>query len=115
MGAVNVIWQGDANAIALLCLGHAASPPFVVNVTGSEVLSVREAAMRLGTLLGREAIVTGTEAPDALLSDASRARALFGEPSVPTDRLIEWVAEWIGRGGRVLAKPTKFEVRDGRF
>ena len=115
MGAVNVIWQGDANAVALRCLAHASTPPFVINVTGAEALSVREVAARFGVLLGREPIVTGTEAPDALLSDASRARALFGEPTVPTDRLIEWVAEWVGRGGRTLAKPTKFEVRDGRF
>ena len=115
MGAVNVIWQGDANAIALQCLREAASPAFVVNVTGPETLSVRELAERLGELLGREPRFTGTEAPDALLSDASRSRELFGEPSVPTDQLIEWVAGWIGRGGRTLSKPTKFEVRDGRF
>ena len=39
MGYVNVIWQGDANRIALECLPHAATPPFVVNVTGGETLS----------------------------------------------------------------------------
>lgn len=115
MGAVNVIWQGDANAIALQCLREAASPPFVVNVTGPEALSVRELAERLGELLGRAPRFIGAEAPDALLSNASRARELFGGPTVSTSQLIEWVADWIGRGGRTLAKPTKFEVRDGRF
>ena len=115
MGAVNVIWQGDANAIALQCLGRAASPPFIINVTGAETLAVRDLATRLGELLGREPRFTGTEAPDALLSDASRSRELFGAPAVPTDLLIEWVAGWIGDGGRTLAKPTRFEVRDGRF
>src|SRR5689334_24518340 len=34
MGYVNVIWQGDANRIALECLALTSSPPFVVNVTG---------------------------------------------------------------------------------
>ena len=34
MGYVNVIWQGDANAMALRALAHAASPPLVVNVAG---------------------------------------------------------------------------------
>jgi hypothetical protein len=24
-------------------------------------------------------------------------------------------ADWVARGGRALGKPTKFEVRDGRF
>jgi hypothetical protein len=25
------------------------------------------------------------------------------------------VADWVQQGGRALGKPTKFEVRDGRF
>lgn len=115
MGYVNVIWQGDANAQAIRSLELAASPPFVVNVTGPDRLSVREAAARLATLLGVSARFEGTEAPDALLSDTTRAQSLFGVPVVPTDTLIEWVAAWVGRGGTRLGKPTKFEVRDGRY
>jgi nucleoside-diphosphate-sugar epimerase len=115
MGSVNVIWQGDANAQALCCLAHAASPPFVINVTGPETLSIREVAARFGALLGRTPVLEGTEAEEALLSDASRARELFGPPTVPADVLIEWVGEWIARDGRTLARPTRFEVRDGRF
>lgn len=115
MGWVNVIWQGDANAQAIRSLGHAASPPFVVNVTGPERLSVRDAATRLGELLGVPPRFEGTEAPDALLSDTTLAQSLFGPPTVSTDTLLEWVASWVGRGGTRLAKPTKFEVRDGRF
>jgi nucleoside-diphosphate-sugar epimerase len=115
MGSVNVIWQGDASAQALCCLAQASSPPFVVNVTGPETLSIRAVATRFGELLGRAPVFGGTEAPDALLSDASRASALFGAPTVDADTLIDWVADWIARDGRTLAKPTKFEVRDGRF
>ena len=48
MGYVNVIWQGDANAMALCALAHAASPPLVVNVAGAEELSVREASRVAG-------------------------------------------------------------------
>ena len=45
MGYVNVIWQGDANAQAIARSARcAASPPFVVNVTGPETLSVRDVA-----------------------------------------------------------------------
>jgi len=29
--------------------------------------------------------------------------------------VVEWVAEWIRRGGESLDKPTHFEARDGRF
>jgi hypothetical protein len=115
MGYVNVIWQGDANAQAIRALTMAASPPFPINVTGPERLSVRETAVRLGQLLGVTPRFTGREAPDALLSDTSRAQSLFGRPTVSTDLLIEWVASWVAGGGTRLGKATKFEVRDGRF
>ncbi|HEU4642928.1 MAG TPA: NAD(P)-dependent oxidoreductase [Gemmatimonadaceae bacterium] len=115
MGWVNVIWQGDANARALQCLAHAASPPFVVNVTGRDTLSIRAAAQRFGEMFGRPAAITGEEAPDALLSDATRSMELFGPPTVSTGQLIAWVADWIQRGGTTLDRPTHYEVRTGQF
>ena len=49
MGHANVIWQGDANDWALRCLARASAPPFIVNVTGRETLSIRAiAASRVG-------------------------------------------------------------------
>jgi nucleoside-diphosphate-sugar epimerase len=115
MGHFNTIWQGDANAMALRAFDHVASPPWVVNVTGPEVLSVREVCERFGRQLGREVRFTGKEAETALLSDASRGLELFGPLRVTTDRLIDWVADWVSRGGRSLGKPTHFQARDGRF
>ncbi|HVE77800.1 MAG TPA: NAD-dependent epimerase/dehydratase family protein [Gemmatimonadaceae bacterium] len=113
MAWANVIWQGDANAWTLRALALAAAPPAVLNVSGP-ALRIRDAAERLATLLGREARIVGAEAPDALLTDARRAAALFGPPAVPTETLLAWVAAWV-RGGRSSGAPTKFEVRDGRF
>ena len=72
MGYFNVIWQGDANAMALAALAHAASPPFVVNIAGPEELRVRETCSELARLLGVEVSFTGTEAADALLSNGAR-------------------------------------------
>ncbi len=46
MGAVNVIWQDDANSVVLRSLALAAAPPFVLNVTGRGVLRVRDLAAR---------------------------------------------------------------------
>jgi nucleoside-diphosphate-sugar epimerase len=115
MGWVNVIWQGDATAQAIRALTTAASPPVAINVTGPDRLSVREAAERLGHLLGTTPVLEGAESPDALLSDTTFAQSLFGPPTISTDVLIEWVASWVARGGTRLGKPTKFEVRDGRF
>ena len=115
MGFVNVIWQGDANAQSIRALTSAGSPPVAINVTGPDRLSVREAAQRLGDLLGATPILEGAEAPDALLSDTTFAQSLFGPPTISTDVLLQWVASWVAHGGTRLGKPTKFEVRDGRF
>lgn len=115
MGHVNVIWQGDANAQAIQLLTHAAVPPLVMNVTGPETLSVRDVAMELARVLGREPLFTGSEASDALLSNTSLAQSLFGMPAVSAQRLVSWVGEWVRRGGPVLGRPTKFDEREGNF
>jgi nucleoside-diphosphate-sugar epimerase len=112
---VNVIWQGDANAQALQCFARADVPPFAVNVTGPELLAVADVARRFGTLLRRPPRLVGLAAPDALLSDTTLAQRLFGPPTVPAATLIQWVATWLRGGGPTLGKPTKFEVRDGRY
>ena len=57
MGYVNVIWQGDANRIALECLARAASPPFVVNVTGARDASRARARRALRRALGNDAAI----------------------------------------------------------
>jgi nucleoside-diphosphate-sugar epimerase len=115
MGSVNLIWQRDANAIALRLLAHTAVPPIVLNVTGSGTLSVRSLTKALAARLGVEPVFTGTETPTALLSNASRAHALFGGPTVEIETLVAWTAEWVRRGGASLDSPTHFEEREGRF
>ena len=115
MGHANVIWQGDANAQALRALKHCASPPLPINVTGPEVVSIRNLAHQFAACFGKEAVITGQEAPDALLSNASRAASLFGYPLVPLGHLIDWTADWIARDMPNINKPTHFEVRDGNF
>lgn len=115
MGHVNVIWQGDANRIAIESLPLAASPPFVVNVTGPETLSVRDLATRFGQRLGREPQFSGTEGADALLSNTALMRDKFAAPIVSIDQMIEYVAAAIEQKLPTLGKPTHFETRDGRF
>jgi len=115
MGHVNVIWQGDANSIALRSFALCQSPPAVLNVTGPETVAVRWIARRFGERFGVEPKIEGTESETALLSNAARCHRLFGYPSVTVEQMIEWVAEWIGMGGATLSKPTHFETRDGRF
>lgn len=115
MGYANVIWQTDANAIALSLLEHADSPAAIFNIAGPEVFRVRDICERLGQLLDRRPGITGTEAPDALLSQGRKASSLVGFPSVNLDQIMKWTAEWVKRDGATLGKPTHFEVRNGKF
>ena len=115
MGYANVIWQGDANRIVLECLPHASSPAFIVNVTGSQVLSVRTIAEWFGARFEKPVRFAGSENADALLSNTDRMRSCFAPPEVALEQMLEWVADWVEHGGPVLGKPTRFEARDGRF
>jgi nucleoside-diphosphate-sugar epimerase len=114
MGHVNVIWQHDANSVALRALARCASPPFVVNVTGP-AQSVHDLAERLGTRLGVKPRFEGTEQETALLSDAALCRELFGPPDMTVGAMIERVADWVKAGGGSLGKPTHFQQREGEF
>lgn len=115
MSWFNTIWQGDANAMALRCFDHVRVPPRVVNLTGPELLSVRETCQKLGRLLDRTPMFVGKETPTALLSNARQCLELFGDPLISAEELTEWVADWLLGGGAVLDKPTRFESRDGQF
>ncbi len=67
MGNVNVIWQADANAMAIASLEQTSSPPFVLNVAGPEILSVRSVCEQFGALMkqSRRKFI-GEESPIAL-------------------------------------------------
>jgi hypothetical protein len=114
-GHVNVVWQRYANEVTLRARRHTAVPPLVLNVTGPELLPVRDIATRLGRLLDREPVFAGVEAPTALLSDARRCHQLFGPPDIPVSELLERTAAWVAGGGPLLGEPTGFQRRDGRF
>jgi nucleoside-diphosphate-sugar epimerase len=115
MGYFNVIWQADANAMALAALPHTSTPPLIVNVAGPEELSVRAVCTELARRENINVSFTGRESEDALLSDGSRGWALFGRPRVDATQVLTWTADWVRRGGENLGKPTHFESRAGQF
>jgi nucleoside-diphosphate-sugar epimerase len=115
IGHVNFIWQGDASSQALRCLAQCDTPTSAINVSGHEILAVRDLAATFGKLLGREPIFVGQEAPTAWLTNTSQAVKLFGVPLVDTAQMIAWTADWVARAMPSLGKPTKYEVRDGRY
>ncbi|MDA0747510.1 MAG: NAD(P)-dependent oxidoreductase [bacterium] len=115
MGYVNQIWQGDANAYLAQAFPYCESPARVLNMTGRDILSVRELAMQLGELMGKEPVLEGIESDNALLGDSSEMFKLLGPPKAAPSEIVQWVAHWVMQGGKTLGKPTKYEARDGKF
>jgi hypothetical protein len=115
MGHVNIIWQGDANEMAIRCLLHCSVPPRILNIAGPETASVRNLALKFGELFHKQPAFVHAEQETALLSNASESYRLFGAPQVGLMQMIELIAQWIERGGKVLNKPTHFQEREGHF
>jgi nucleoside-diphosphate-sugar epimerase len=115
---VNVIWQGDANRLALRALTQTVVPaldtPVALNVTGP-IVAVREIAERIGAIAGVSPVFAGTPSDDALIANIDLLAARMPYTALPLDTLCDWAVQWIRAGGRLLNKPTKFEVRDGRY
>ena len=115
MGSFNAIWQGDANAMTLASFDQVASPPFVLNVAGPELLSVRRVCEEFGRLMKKAVKFAGIESSDALISNGQLGHRLFGYPRVSAQRMMGWIADWVMSGGSSLGKPTHFETRDGKY
>ncbi|MEP7318011.1 MAG: NAD(P)-dependent oxidoreductase [Panacibacter sp.] len=115
MGHVNVIWQGDANEIALRCLRYCAVPSKILNVTGAETVSVRWVADQFGKLFETTPLFINEEQNTALLSNAAESSRLFGSPRTTLEQMIELIAEWINAGCKTINKPTHFQERKGQF
>lgn len=115
MGSVNVIWQGDANDIAIRSLHHCSVPSKILNVTGPEILSVRWVAEQFGGMIGATPEFINEEQPTSLLSNASESMRLFGRPKVSLKQMMEIILEWLEAGGKTWNKPTHFSERKGKF
>jgi nucleoside-diphosphate-sugar epimerase len=115
MGHANVIWQGDANEIAIRSLLACETPVNYMNVTGPETLSIRWAAEEFGKRFGIAPVFEGAESGDALLNNAAKCHRRFGYPRVSLLQMIDWVAEWVEADGATLNKPTHFQERKGKF
>lgn len=115
MGHAHVIWQGDANAQALRALKHCSTPSWPLNVSGTEIVSIRELAQKFADKFEAGVEITGEEADTAWLVNTDKAQSLFGKPIVSTDKLIDWVADWVAREKKSLGKPTHFEARNGAY
>jgi nucleoside-diphosphate-sugar epimerase len=115
MGAVNLIWQRDANDYIIRAITLAKSPPAILNVTGPAAIPIRRLAGQIGNVLDREPRFTSRETQTALLSDASYCLSTFGYPRTTLEEMVSMIAAWVASGKKILNKPTKYDVRDGKF
>jgi nucleoside-diphosphate-sugar epimerase len=115
MGHVNVIWQGDANEMAIRSLLHCETPSKLLNITGPETVSLRWLAKEFGKIFQIEPQFIGEEQPTALLSNAAESFRLFGYPRTTLKQMIGITAQWLLEGGHTINKPTHFQERKGQF
>jgi nucleoside-diphosphate-sugar epimerase len=115
MGYLNWIWQGDANESILRTLALAQNPPQAYNLTGLRCESVRVIALKFSELFGRPIHFKGQESETALLGNPALLCGVLGEPPTPLEPIMRWIAHWVQNQGRLLGKPTHFEVRDGKY
>jgi hypothetical protein len=111
----NVIWQGDANNYALQSLDICDNPPAILNISGPEIISLAHIAGEFSRLFNKKVTYTGIPGNKAYLNNAANAFRLFGYPEVSLNKMIQWQAAWIMKGGKGLGKPTHFEVNNGKF
>ncbi|MCF7973116.1 MAG: epimerase [Phycisphaerae bacterium] len=115
IAAVNLIWQRDANDTIARAITLAQSPAQILNVTGPEIVMIRDLADRIGRVLGKTPHYSGTEGEACLLSDASLCFGRLGVSGMSLDDMVAAIVPWVAAGKTVLNKPTKYEVQDGKF
>lgn len=115
MGAVNLIWQRDANDYIIQAISLAKSPPAILNVTGPDTVPIRQLAELISKELNKEPRFVSQEAQTALLSNASYCFSVFDYPKTTLENMITMIVKWVTSGKKVLNKPTKYDIRDGKF
>jgi nucleoside-diphosphate-sugar epimerase len=111
----SVIWQGDSNAQILGSLAHCTTPTSPLNVGGAEHMSVRMAAHEFGRRFNKTPIFEGKESEYGWYNTTLAAQRLFGYPTVPLARMIDWTADWVANDRLSINKPTHYEEREGSF
>ncbi len=113
--SVNLIWQRDANDYIIRAITLAQSPPRILNVTGPGTVMIRELAGEIGSVLNKEPRFMEKEEGKCLLSDASFCFDKLGLPETDLKEMVSMIVSWVSACNTLLIKPTKYDVRDGKF
>ncbi len=108
---VNVIWLDDLMEKMIESYSVAAVPPKILNMTGTEKVSVRAIAERLGELMGKEPRFKNEPKGTNLLAKADEMARLLGEPKVSLDEGLRRVAESVMAREHPIDHPTQWEKR----
>lgn len=112
-GYVNVIWLEDLMDMMIASHKFASVPPLVINLTGTQKVSVRRMAEKLGKLMGKKPKFKGTPKPTALLGKTDLMVKLLGRPKVSLDEGLRRVARSVMAYEFPLDHPTQWEKRRG--
>ncbi len=115
MGAVNLIWQRDANDYIIRSISLSKSPPTILNVTGPDTLLVRKLSEQIGKELDIKPRFVSQKAQTSLLSNASLCFGTFGPPQTDLSEMVSLIVKWVASGKTVLNKQTKYNIRNGKF
>jgi nucleoside-diphosphate-sugar epimerase len=110
---VNVIWLDDLMEVMYRSWEVASVPAKYLNLTGTEKVSTREIAEKLGKLMGKEPKFRGTPGETALLGKTDEMVRLFGTPKVSLDEGLRRVAESVMKHEHPIDHPTMWEKRTG--
>jgi nucleoside-diphosphate-sugar epimerase len=108
-----VIWLDDLMDKMIESAKVATVPARVLNLTGTENVSVRAIAERLGELMGIEPKFRGEPQPTSLLGKADEMARLLGPPETSLDEGLRRVAESVMAREFPLDHPTEWEKRTG--
>lgn len=110
---VNVIWLDDLMDVMYRSWEVAAVPALYLNLTGTEKVSTREIAAKLGKLMGIEPTFKGTSREKSLLGKTDEMVRLFGRPKVSLDEGLARIADSVMAREHPIDHPTMWENRTG--
>ena len=115
-GHVNVIWQGDANAMVLRALAplHGAVEPAQCQRAGDGQRSLAGAGVRRSGWASAP-VLRRRRGGRGLARQHRRGDAAVRLSERAAGKLIDWTADWVGRGLPSLGKDTHYDTRDGNF